>query len=48
MRLKADEDVSGGPQEGGICQDGSGQFINTMEGLAGADGEGFQGHVVSG
>lgn len=38
--------INGIKEEGGICQDGSGQFINTME--AGADGEGFQGHVVTG
>lgn len=48
VSLKADEDVRGGPQEGGICQEGGRQLINTMEGLSGADGEGFRGDEVAG
>lgn len=35
-------------EEGGICQEGGRLSINTMEGLLGADGEGFQGEVVAG
>lgn len=41
VRLK-DEDVGGGPQEGDICQEGGRQFLNILEGLAGADGKGFR------
>ena len=48
VSLKADEDFRGGPQEGGICQVGGRQLINTMKGLSGADGEGFQGDEVAG